>query len=155
MIDLYHEVTRLDNLESACRALFGTNIKPKTIIESNIPTRRSSYTTLFEATDGAIYSLCFAHGPLVLADVRRIIKDFDTGPVKYFAPQNNAEYFKDFGLKAFKNSFPGRVLNSEDDLSFYMSLAPYNPALVRLTLKANLSKYITADPLLQKKKVQL
>ena len=155
MNDLYHEVKRLDSLESTCRALFGTSIKPKHILESNIPTRKSSYTTIFETTKGEIYALCIADTPLVFADVRRIIRDIDDGPVKYIPPQNNAEYFHAYGRQAFRDSFPGRTLNSDDDISFYVSLAPYNPALVRLTLKANLGKFITTTPLLVAKKVQL
>ncbi len=155
MKDLYHEVKGLKSLESTCRVLFGTSIQPKQILESNIPTRKSSYTTIFETTSGEVYALCIANTPLVFADISRIIKDIDTGPVKYLPPRNDAEYFHAYGRKIFQDLFPGRALNPNDDISFYTSLAPYNPALVRLTLKANLSKYLTNNVPLTTRKIQL
>jgi hypothetical protein len=48
----------------------------------------------------------------------------------YFPPKGQPDYFDGIGREKFRDVFPGRSHISSDDITFYRTLAPYNPALV-------------------------
>jgi hypothetical protein len=53
---------------------------------------------------------------------------------KYLPPDANENYFLRFGQKIFQDVFPGRKISTnQDTLSYYQTLAPYSPALVRIS----------------------
>lgn len=141
MTNLYP--TEYIDLESTCRAHFGAALQIQRIVARNIPTGKSSYTSVFESTKGETYALCVADTPLTLADVKRIIRGAGMEAETFFPPSNNPNYFLQYGQQAFLAAFPGRKLNASDDLSFYTSLAPYMPALVKVAqVKGELRQYV-------------
>ena len=51
----------------------------------------------------------------------------------YFPPKGHPLYFDEIGRSKFHEVFPGRSNVSNDDIIFYRTLAPYNPALVLIS----------------------
>ena len=50
----------------------------------------------------------------------------------YVPPRNQPDYFEDIARQKFNAVFPGRTHVSSDDLIYYRTLVPYNPALVQI-----------------------
>ena len=48
----------------------------------------------------------------------------------YLPPKNQPKYFDQVGEHKFREVFPGRKNINNEDLRFYRTLVPYNPALV-------------------------
>ena len=50
----------------------------------------------------------------------------------YLPPKGEVDYFDEIGRQHFRKVFPGRHNPSHDDIMFYRTLAPYNPAMVQI-----------------------
>lgn len=48
----------------------------------------------------------------------------------YLPPRGRTDYFDQIGRKKFNEVFPGRNIVAKQDILFYRTLAPYNPALI-------------------------
>lgn len=53
-------------------------------------------------------------------------------PEGYIPPKGHPNYFDEIGRERFRAVFPGRTHVTSDDLVYYRTLAPYNPALIRI-----------------------
>ena len=51
----------------------------------------------------------------------------------FLPPKGQPRYFEDIGKRKFREVFPGRRHVTDEDLHFYKTLAPYNPALVLIS----------------------
>ena len=51
----------------------------------------------------------------------------------YFPPKGRPLYFDEIGRSKFHEVLPGRSNVSNDDIIFYRTLSPYNPALVLIS----------------------
>lgn len=51
----------------------------------------------------------------------------------YMPPKGQPHYFDDIGRMKFSEVFPGRKVITDEDIVFYKTLAPYNPALVLIS----------------------
>lgn len=143
MADLYQEVTELIDLEGTCRAHFGAPLSIKRIIANGLPTGNSSRTTVFETKDHSLYALCTSHIPLTLADIKKIARRMGIEAEKYLPPAFDQQYFYNYGRDAFLAAYPSRKLTPHDDLSYYESLAPYSPALIKISqIKNGLRQFI-------------
>jgi len=81
-------------------------------------------------------------GVQLLADVQKMILRMECEAETYFPPFGEKEYFERIGREKFKALFPGKPIIGEDDLRYYKGLAPYNPALVRLSkIKGEIRAY--------------
>jgi hypothetical protein len=132
MVDMETEVSNALAIEDVCRSYFGYDLKVKHIIADNIETGTHSHATVFETDDGNIFTFCHSKLSLELGDIKHIIRNMGMDAKVYLPPANNPDYFKDYGKQAFQASFPGRHITKHDNLSFYESLALYNPALVHI-----------------------
>ena len=47
-------------------------------------------------------------------------------------PKGQPNYFDEIGKQKFRAVFPGRHNPSLDDIRYYRTLAPYNPALIQI-----------------------
>jgi hypothetical protein len=141
--DLYQEVTELIDLEGTCRAHFDAPLDIKRIVASNIPTGKSSHTTVFETKDRNVYALCESDLPLTLADIKKIMRGMGIEAKEYLPPAFDKDYFLNYGRDAFLAAYPGRKLVTNDDLSYYESLAPYTPALIKIArVKHELRQFV-------------
>lgn len=143
MIDLYQEVTELIDLESTCRAHFGTTFHVKRIVAQSIPTGKTSSTTVFETKAHERYALCVSDVPLTLKDVQRIMRGMGIEAASFLPPAFDPNYFVNYARGAFLAAYPGRKLTANDDISYYQSLAPYTPALVKIAqVKDGLRQFV-------------
>ena len=74
-----------------------------------------------------------ASSPLLLGDVKKIISRMGLKAELYMPPKGQPHYFDDIGRMKFSEVFPGRKVITEEDIVFYKTLAPYNPALVLIS----------------------
>jgi hypothetical protein len=130
---LTESVSRVSQTEKDCKDYFGVDLRIKYIILNDAPTSKNSHTTVFRTDHDAIYALCSSDSPLILADIKTIIRLMGMKAELFLPPYADSSYFFNFGQKAFLDIFPGRKAGSDQELSYYKTLAPYSPALVRIS----------------------
>lgn len=64
-----------------------------------------------------------------LADIKKIVRRMGLKVEEFLPPKGQPNYFDDIGRERFQSVFPGMKIISSDDLLYYRTLAPYNPAL--------------------------
>ena len=74
-----------------------------------------------------------ASSPILLGDVKKIISRMGLKAELYMPPKGQPHYFDDIGRMKFSEVFPGRKVITDEDIVFYKTLAPYNPALVLIS----------------------
>jgi len=126
-------ISRLSRTEKICRDCFGVDLKIKNLILDEVSTSRNSYTTVFKADHNVIYALCVSDNPLVLADVKSIIRLMGMKAEFFLPPNADKDYFLNFGHGAFLDVYPARKAGSDQEIHYYKTLAPYSPALVRIS----------------------
>ncbi|MDO4271649.1 MAG: hypothetical protein Q4C83_01535 [Candidatus Saccharibacteria bacterium] len=121
------------DLERRIYALFKLDVSIKAVIASNIPVSRSATATVFLTDKRLLF--CFIDSPmrLTLGDVKKIISRMSLKPQQYIAPGADVDYFDDLAREKFNETFPGRIVVSDEDLYFYKTLTPYCPALVQIS----------------------
>ncbi len=124
--EIYDELA----LERRIRELFGVNINLRQTIVHDAPVGRSINATVFLTDKKQLYLYIEGQSKILLDDVKKIVARMGMKAEAYMSPKNRPGYFDEFGEQKFKSIFPGRTRISEDDIRFYRTLAPYNPALV-------------------------
>lgn len=125
--------------------LFHVSLPVTRFLCDDIETGPHSYATLFESGND-LYALIVAEpgAEQTLGDVRRIVRGMGIEVQRFFPPHADPSYFHREGVKLFKEAFPGRKRWTAKDVLFYRSLAPYSPALVRISaVKGSLSRFNT------------
>lgn len=119
-------------LERSCKAEFGVALGVKQIIARNIPVSRTDNATVFLTDKKQLFVYIQAASNIVLSDVKKIITRMGLKAELYVPPKGRPQYFDEIGRKKFLEVFPGRSTISSEDIIFYRTLAPYNPALVQI-----------------------
>ncbi len=119
-------------IEDVASTQFGIKLEIAKVIVRDIPTSISSKATIFLTTKNKVYTYIYGEAPLLLADVRKIVRRMSLVVDSYFPPAEEPDYFERVGREKFKEVFPSRSGVSDSDLAYYKTLAPYNPALVRI-----------------------
>lgn len=127
--EIYNDTT----LEKIAAEEFRKKLQIKQVIARDIPTGRTSTATLFLTRKNRMYLYIYAQAPMILDDVRKIVHRMGLEAETFIPPFNDAEYFNAVARERFKAVFPGKHADTEEDLRFYKMLAPYNPALVRIS----------------------
>lgn len=120
-------------IEKACKDQFAVSLNIAEVIVSGIPTGQSSHASVFKTTTGQLFLYVLSRGTQLLADVQKMVSRMECEAEMYFPPFGEKEYFERIGREKFKALFPGKHILGEDDLRHYKGLAPYSPALVRLS----------------------
>lgn len=120
-------------LEGICREFFKVNLCVTEIVFNDVSTGKYSRTTVFKDDREEVYALCLSDEPLVLADIRNIISSMGMKAQEYLPPDADYEYFSRNGRKIFESVFPDRKITNDQEITFYKTLAPYSPALVRIS----------------------
>ena len=128
--DNRYETTRIQNI---CKNYFGVNLNINDIILDSIPSSKSSNMTLFKTNDDTIYALCLSEKPLTLADIKNIISSMGIKADSFLPPNADQDYFSRYGQQIFQSVFPGHKQGTDQDISFYKTLAPYSPALIKVS----------------------
>ena len=120
-------------IEETAREQFGKQLDIKQVIVRDVPTSHTTSATVFLTTKAQLFALVSGRAPLTLGDVRKIVRRMGMTADAYLPPKHEPHYFDKVAEEKFRDVFPGRTSVSDQDLLFYRLLAPYNPALVRIS----------------------
>lgn len=109
---------------------FGLNIDVDSVIARCFPVGPATEAYLFLNSKKQLFLYVSARSKMLLTDVQKIISKVGLKAEKYIAPKSDPDYFNRVGTDKFREVFPGRGNITEQDIAFYRTLAPYNPALV-------------------------
>ncbi len=112
---------------------FGVQLTIDKMVAHNIAAGLSARATVFFADDGQLYCCIYGPSRLLLSDVKKLVTRIGLRPAKFFPPKGQPDYFDEFGRQKFKKMFPGFSRVTDRDIVFYRTLAPYSPALVRIS----------------------
>lgn len=120
-------------LEQIAKTRFGMTIDIDHVIVRAIPVSRVATATLFLTSKKQLLLYVAGTSRLLLSDVKKIVSRMGLTAELYLPPKNQPEYFDIIGREKFKQVFPGRSSPSAQDLMYYRTLAPYNPALIQIS----------------------
>lgn len=120
-------------IEQIAARSFKRSFDIKQVIAREVPVSRTAKATVFLTEQKQLYLFIQAQSGLVLDDVIKISHRMGLQPEEFLPPHGDDSYFTTFARERFKATFPGKPIRSDDDLRFYKQLAPYNPALVRIS----------------------
>ncbi len=121
------------DLEKFIHLTFGLVIDIKSTVANKIPVGAGATASVILSDKGLLYALVWSHGVMNLGDVRKIMTRMNLKPEQFMPPHADAQYFDRIATKKFREVFPARDVVRDEDLAFYRTLAPYNPALVQIS----------------------
>ena len=119
-------------LEQAVKQRFGLAIDVDKVIVRQLPISHTGEATIFLTTKKQLFVYIDARSKLVLGDVKKIVTRMGLKAELFLPPRGEINYFEEIGKQKFREVFPGRSHITNQDLIFYRTLAPYNPALVQI-----------------------
>lgn len=119
-------------LEQIIKDKFGILIGVENVISRDIPVSPTARATVFLSSKKQLFCFITAQSSLLLGDVKKILGRMGLRPEIYIPPNGHPNYFDDIGRSHFISIFPGRSQITSDDLTYYRTLAPYNPALIQI-----------------------
>lgn len=117
-------------LERVSRERFGVDVDISQVIARGIPVSRTANATVFLTKKKQLYVYISARSRLTLGDISKMVTRMGLKAELYLPPAGSPDYFNAIGREKFEAVFPGRAYVQDDELRFYRTLAPYNPALV-------------------------
>lgn len=126
---LYDDVA----LERIVHDTFGLTIDIDNVILRASDVSRTARATVLLSKKRQLLVYIEASSPLLLGDVKKIISRMGLKAELYMPPKGQPHYFDDIGRIKFSEVFPGRKVIIDEDIVFYKTLAPYNPALVLIS----------------------
>lgn len=117
-------------LERTIKAKFGLTIDVDSVVARHFPISRTGDATLFLTNKKQLFLYIEAQSKFLLSDVRKLAAKIGLKVESYVPPKDRPQYFDEVGQQKFREVFPGRSRISEQDIAFYRTLAPYNPALL-------------------------
>jgi len=139
---IYDDIT----LEKLAKEKFGLHLEIKQTILRSAPVSYTSEASVFLTTKNQLFVLVTGKSRLLLSDIRKIVVRMGLKAELFVPPKGEPDYFDRIGREKFAQVFPGRTPTVADDLAFYRTLAPYNPALVQIKeVKDGVIKQFDAD----------
>jgi len=120
-------------LERAIKERFGVDADVRQVIVFQAPVSQTTEATLFLTTKKQLYLYVKGQSKILLGDVRKIVTRMGLKAELYLPPKGRPQYFNEIGHDKFSEVFPGRSHVNDDDIAFYKTLAPYNPALILIS----------------------
>lgn len=120
-------------LERSIKDKFGIDADIRQAIVFKVPVSHTAEATLFLTSKKQLYLYITGESKLLLGDVKKIVSRMGLRADTYLPPKGRPHYFTEVGSAKFRNVFPGRSHISEDDIVFYKTLSPYNPALILIS----------------------
>lgn len=120
-------------MERAIKDKFGVDIDLYQPIIFKVPVGHTSEATLFLSSKKQLFLYISGQSKLVLSDIKKIVSKMGLKAEIYYPPKGRPHYFDEVGRQKFKDIFPGRTHVSEEDIIFYRTLSPYNPALILIS----------------------
>lgn len=126
---LYDDVA----LEREVQEKFGLAADVDAVIVRRVDVSRTAKATVFLTKKKQLLLYIEASAPLLFADVKKLVSRMGLKAELYVPPKGRPHYFDDIGRAKFNEVFPGRKAITDEDIIFYKTLAPYNPALVMIS----------------------
>jgi len=126
---IYNEIT----LERAIKETFGIDADVRQVIVFRVPIRHTAEATLFLTTKKQLYLYITGKSKLLFGDIKKIVLHMGLKAELYLPPKGRPMYFDEIGRNKFHDVFPGRSHINNEDILYYKTLAPYNPALVLIS----------------------
>lgn len=123
---LYDELA----LERSIKQVFGIELDVRQAVAAHVRVSHVAEATVFLTSKKQLYVYITAQSKLLLGDVKKIVNKMGLKAEIYVPPKGRPHYFDEVGTAKFHEVFPGRSHVSEEDIIFYRTLTPYNPALI-------------------------
>lgn len=120
-------------LERKIKERLGVDIDVRQTIVGQSPVSYTSHATLFLTSKKQLYVYITGQSKLLLSDIKKIVSYMGLRADTYIPPKGRPHYFDEVGKQKFHDVFPGRSHITPEDIIFYRTLAPYNPALVLIS----------------------
>lgn len=120
-------------LEKNLKTEFGVSAEVDSVISRRFPVSRTAEATLFLTKKKQLFLYISSQSKMLLSDVQKIVSRAGLKAELYMPPKNRPHYFDEVGTEKFREIFPGRSNISAQDIAFYRTLTPYNPALVLIS----------------------
>lgn len=120
-------------MERTIKDYFGVNADIRQWVLEKVSVGKNIDACLFLTSKKQLFLLINGSSDLVLGDIRKIVSHMGLKAEIYFPPRNRLHYFDEIGREKFHEVFPSRKQISSDDIVFYRTLAPYNPALMLIS----------------------
>lgn len=136
---MYNNVSMSDKMyeelaiERRIKEHFGVDVNLYKSIVFKAPISHTGEATLFLNDKKQLYLFISGQSRFLLSDIKKIVSHMGLKADIYFPPKGKPNYFDEVGIEKFHSVFPGRSHVSEEDIIFYRTLAPYNPALVLIS----------------------
>ncbi|MDO5343928.1 MAG: hypothetical protein Q4F02_03405 [Candidatus Saccharibacteria bacterium] len=117
-------------LERLVKDQFGLSVDVQSVILPRASVSRTASASVFLTSKKQLMAYIEASSPLLLADVKKLISRMGLKAELYVPPRGQPQYFDEVATEKFHQVFPGMKIVSSEDLIYYRTLAPYNPALV-------------------------
>lgn len=132
-------------IEELARQRFGLKLEVKKVLVRGAPVSHTSEASVFLSTKNQLYALVHGQARLTLGEVKKIVSRMGLRPELYLPPKGEPDYFNRVARHHFHQVFPGRSHISNEDLSYYQTLAVYQPALVQISevLKGKIYQFDT------------
>ncbi|MEO7904264.1 MAG: hypothetical protein ABIR91_00555 [Candidatus Saccharimonadales bacterium] len=120
-------------LERIAKEQFGFDADIGQVIVRQVMVSRTTTATVFLTKKKQLLLYVHGHSKLLLSDVKKIVSRMGLKAELYLPPKGQSDYFDRVGREKFAAVFPGRSHVSDEDIVFYRTLAPYNPALIMIS----------------------
>ena len=120
-------------LERIARDKFGFPADIQSVILANADVSRTAQASVFLTSKKQLMVYIEASSTLLLSDVKKIILRMGLKAELFVPPKGQPQYFEEIGRMKFREVFPGLTHISDEDIQFYKTLAPYNPALILIS----------------------
>jgi hypothetical protein len=120
-------------LEELAKKQFGLTLDVDKVIIRQAPVSRTATATVFLTKKKQLFVLIAAQSNVTLGDIKKIVVRMGLKSELYVPPKGRPNYFDDIGREHVQAVFPGRSHITANDLIYYRTLAPYNPALVQIS----------------------
>lgn len=120
-------------LERTLKERFGIDVDLGKVILDHVPVSRTAEATVFLTSKKQLFVYVEGQSKLLLGDVKKIVSRMGLKTELIIPPKGQPHYFDDIALAKFHDVFPGRTHVISEDLIFYRTLAPYNPALIMIS----------------------
>lgn len=130
-----------NRIEQYCYENFSVNIRIKNIVARKLLISKDTYLIIFFSEKGSLYGLLTSQNNLDLIDIQKMIKASGIEANYFLPPKGDVNYFTNFGKKKYQIHFPAKTEINDQDIEFYQTLAPYNPALFKINKISRNIKY--------------
>jgi hypothetical protein len=124
------EIYEPATLEKRAKEYFGFDADISQVILQDTPISRTGTASVFLTKKKQLLVLINGNAKLLLGDVKKIVTRMGFKAELFLPPKGQPDYFDIIGREKFREVFPGRGHIGDDDIIFYRTLAPYNPALI-------------------------